>query len=276
MKIREIVISPAVTITPFHSTDHAIDLMTEHGVRQLLVIDREGLVGMLTEGDLLECIGMLKLQERRELGTPFSSDEVIVADVMEAEVPCTSPDELVTDVVYRVVQLNRTALPVVGEGRPVGVVTEFDLMRAFTGSCWSDRGTPHTEPVINYSSRVLKTISPMERLDAACRKLNGGKVRHLPVMDGDQFVGLIGEPDIRRAIGKSDVGQWLSWPIAEVMRTGLELLTSKTTLSQAAEKMQRLNVTALPIVDKHGKLISLLTSSDLLQAFSGCNTTVNI
>src|SRR5687768_13072257 len=118
MKIREIVISPAVTITPFHSTDHAIDLMTQNETRQLLVIDREGLVGMLTEADLLECIGMLKLHERRALGAPFSSDEVIVADVMDAEVPCTSPDELVTDLVYRVVQLNRTALPVVDKGKP--------------------------------------------------------------------------------------------------------------------------------------------------------------
>jgi len=150
------------------------------------------------------------------------------------------------------------------------------LLRALTSSCWLERGAPHTEPVINYSSRVIKSIAPADTLETACRKLTGSKLHYLPVVENNKFVGLIGELDIRKAIGHSDVGQWLAWPVSQVMQTGLDALTSKSTLLQAAEKMQQYHVTALPIVDRHGLLLSLVTGPDVLQAFSSCDATVHI
>jgi len=214
MKIKEIGIRVPVTISPFSSTDEAIHLMWTHDVRHLLVVDREGLAGMVTDGDLIESVGMLTLEERRAVGHPVTTEEVIVADVMDAEVPCVAPDDLVTDAIHRMLYLRRPALPVVDGTQILGAISESDLLQLFAGSCWLDRGTPHAEPVINYGSHVLKTIAPDDRLEAACVKLSLGKIRHLLVVEGEQFVGMITDWDIRRAIGQHKVGAWLDLPEA--------------------------------------------------------------
>ena len=130
MIIRELGLRPPVHISPFSTTDEAIDLMWQNDIRHLLVTDRDGFVGLVTDGDLLESVGMLTRAERECL-FPGASEEILVADIMDAEAICVTPETLLTDAAHHMIYGMRTALPVVEDGELVGILTEMELLGGF-------------------------------------------------------------------------------------------------------------------------------------------------
>lgn len=267
MQIKDAQPQTPVTISPFASSDEAIALMWKHDIRYLLVVDREGLAGMVTEGDLLESVGMLTLAERRAVGGNVCIDEIIIADIMDADCPCIRPDTLVTDAVHRMVYERRCALPVLAGSEIQGVFTEIDALRLFVGLSWLTSGVPHQEEVINFSSHVLMTVRPSEPLQEACIRLSGRQVRHLPVVEDGRLIGLLSDWDIRGAIGQYPLGEWIHLPVFRFTQTNLRTLRPGATLMEAAQLMHEEKLSALPITSRSGNLVGLITVSDVLRAF---------
>jgi CBS domain-containing protein len=270
MLIREFGFRSAVTVSPFASTDVAIDLMWRHESRYLLVTDRTGLAGLVTDADLLESVAMLTREERLSIGRSISQEEVIVADVMDAHCACMQLDDLVTDAAHRLVHDHtRMALPVVEGSELRGVVTAEDLLQLFAGSCWLDRETPHRQPVMHYASRILRSVRPDDTLSVACARLSGARTRHLVVAEGDRFLGLLSDADIRLAIGEKGVNAWPSAPAREYMNTKIQTLRPRDTLLCAAEVMRLEKLIAAPITTREGELLGVITVSDVLRALAG-------
>ncbi len=265
MTIREIRLRPPVTIRPFASTDDCIRQLWTRGVRHLMVVDEHGLAGMVTHGALLESVGMLTSAERR-LVTPENADEVLVADVMDAEAPCVHPDMLATDAAHRMLYEQHSGLPVVEDRRLLGIVTQSDLLQLFAGICWLGEVPLQQERVFLFGSRIFRTLSPRDTLREACRRLTGSHLDTLPVVNGDQVVGTLSDRDIRQAMGRGGVGGWFDLPVADVMVQDFPMLSPDNPLALAAELMRVQKVTMLPILHR-GRLVSLLTVADLLGAF---------
>ncbi len=266
MLIRELSLGYPVTISPFQSTDDAIDLMWEHDTRCLLVTDRQGLVGVVTDADLLESVGMLLRSERLQIGTSVSNEELIVADVMDTRCSCVRPDDPVTDAGHRLVHERRSALPVVDGDQVLGVVTDYDLLQLFAGSCALESFTPHGEFIVHYCSRILKTVRPNDSLATACSRLSGGKIRHLLVTEGIQLVGMISDWDIRLAIGENAGGRWMDRPVSDYVTTQVQTLRPRDTLVCAAEVFRLEKLTAVPVTSREGDLVGIITVSDLIRA----------
>jgi CBS domain-containing protein len=55
-RVREIVSENPITVTPAHTVEHCMRLMTEHRVRHLPVLDGNKLVGVVSIGDLVNWI----------------------------------------------------------------------------------------------------------------------------------------------------------------------------------------------------------------------------
>jgi CBS domain-containing protein len=55
-KVREVMSSPLITVTPRTPIDKAVYLMLKHGIRRLPVIEKEQLVGLISERDLLRWV----------------------------------------------------------------------------------------------------------------------------------------------------------------------------------------------------------------------------
>ena len=123
----------AVYTTPPETTlAEAVRDMVEHKVGALLVCQRdvtegERLVGIITERDLLRCFASGKCG--------FASDacglaHITVAEVMTTELFTAKPSDLVVD--WMGVMTNRRIrhVPVLVEGRLVGMVSIGDLMKA--------------------------------------------------------------------------------------------------------------------------------------------------
>jgi CBS domain-containing protein len=84
-----------------------------------------------------------------------------------------------------------SALPITEAGRPVGILTERDLTRAA-----ADAVNPATVGVASYMSLELTVASPDEdSQEVAARMLQLG-IRHLPVQEAGEVVGIISMRDL--------------------------------------------------------------------------------
>jgi len=111
---------------------------------------------------------------------------------MSRDLLTVEPDERIVAVAQRMVERNIGAVLVLADGRLRGIMTERDLMRAVA------RGLHSDAIVAEYMSQHPETIDPNETVaHAAVLMLHGG-FRHLPVVDGDEIVGIVSIRDLVR------------------------------------------------------------------------------
>lgn len=145
MKVSDIMTPRVETVSTEATVGQAIRLMLQKHISGLPVVDAKGaLAGIVTEGDFLR---------RQELGTaphahwlqailsPGGTAEDYtrshtrkVADVMTANVITVTEDQPVATVVRLMEKHRIKRVPVVRDGKPVGLVSRADLLRAFAGA----------------------------------------------------------------------------------------------------------------------------------------------
>ena len=104
------------------------------------------------------------------------------------------------DSVYRTIELMAErevgALLVVDEGTLVGIVSERDYARKVILQGRSSRDTPVSEIM---TERVVYA-RPEQPVDECMALMTDKRIRHLPVMDGDELAGMISIGDLVKAI----------------------------------------------------------------------------
>jgi CBS-domain-containing membrane protein len=132
MRASDVMTSPVVTVRSGTSAKETAQLLVTHGFTALPVVDHDDrLVGIVTEADLLRnrflpdpraLIQDVRPQPPRP---PASTvDEVMVADVI-----VTGPGTHTAAVSKLMVDRHLRSIPVVDDGRVVGIVTRRDLLR---------------------------------------------------------------------------------------------------------------------------------------------------
>jgi acetoin utilization protein AcuB len=121
-----------VTIATTAKVSEAARLMREARVRHLPVLDGGNrLVGIVTDRDLRQVILDPRLQE--QLGAQLADvlESLTVRDIMTWAVITVRPETAIRDAARLLHQRKIGALPVVKNGRLVGILTETDVIRAF-------------------------------------------------------------------------------------------------------------------------------------------------
>ena len=102
------------------------------------------------------------------------------------------------------------------------------------------------------------------------------RIRHLPVLDDDANVcGIVSQRDLfrgalLRALGYGSRAEDLvldSLAVKEAMTEDVYTTSPDTPIAEAARQMVEQKVGCLPVVEQ-GKLIGLLTESDILKLFA--------
>ena len=105
------------------------------------------------------------------------------------------------------------------------------------------------------------TIGPHDILSKAKYMMDAGRFRRLPVVDVGRLVGILTESDLRDYTGYLE-----STRVNAAMRTELVTVTPYGTVEDAARLMLKRKIGGLPVV-LDGKLVGIVTTSDLLRAF---------
>ena len=116
-------------------------------------------------------------------------------------------------------------LPVVDQGRLVGILTDRDIRFATSSLCPTPRRG--TDPVTLAMSSPPLTADPLDPVEDAARIMRDRKIGCLPVLDGGELVGIL---------------------------TGMDLLDALMTLTGVTKPSSRLEVTLL---DRPGELARL-------------------
>lgn len=104
----------------------------------------------------------------------------------------------------------------------------------------------------------LRTIGDDDELALARCEMTDDEIRHLVVVDArGRVVGMLSDRDLLRARDSRT-------KVSEVMSRDVTTVTTTTPAAVAAERMLRDKHDALPILDEAGRLVGVLTSTDLL------------
>ncbi len=108
------------------------------------------------------------------------------------EVTTIGPDERVAQLVARLGEKRIGALPVVEDGRVLGIVSERDVIY-----CLRDHGAEVLGwPVSRAMTSPAVTVDPSTAVLAALAMMTKRRIRHLPVVAGGELVGIVSIGDL--------------------------------------------------------------------------------
>jgi len=105
------------------------------------------------------------------------------------------------------------------------------------------------------------TVTAEDLLIQARLKMQRGGFRRLPVVSDGQLVGIVTDRDTREHAGYLDRTQ-----VKTAMSKKPVTVTPATTLETAAQILLKRKVGGLPVME-NGRLVGMITTSDVLQAF---------
>lgn len=132
--VKEWMTSPVITIGPRDSISVAHQIMKEHGIRRLPVMEDDRLAGIVTIGDIREAspsdATTLSIWELNYLWAQLTVDKVMTRKLFY-----TNPDATVIEAAQIMLEQKISGLPVVNrEGLLVGMLTESDIFRMLVKS----------------------------------------------------------------------------------------------------------------------------------------------
>ena len=154
-----------------------------------------------------------------------------VRDQMVSSVVTIEPGTSVVDAAKRMIEQEKGPLPIVEGERPVGIVTDRDIIAHVV----AEGRDPTKMTVEDIASQELVTIGPEQDINEARRLMDQHELDRILVVEDGRLVGIISEADIR-----SDEGP-LSGGVAEPVSGLTDTVRGVTDklLGRGGEEKQR-------------------------------------
>jgi len=125
----------------------------------------------------------------------LDSNSMAVADVMAFRVVKVTPDDPVRVAIARMLEENVGSVAVCEGERLVGMFTERDVLRL------AGEGPGFLEVNVgDVMTRQLVTLSPSDEILDAARVMSKHRIRHLPVLEGENLLGVVGMREVVRVL----------------------------------------------------------------------------
>ncbi len=130
------------------------------------------------------------------------------------------------------------------------------------------------EPISSIMTRELITLTLKDSLYSAEKRMKVNHIRHMPVVDGDQLIGLVSLSDLQRVRiidayskeGTEDTPLYNMLSIRDLMIKNPLTASPKTTILEVSKLLASKEFHSLPVVED-GKLVGIITTTDLLHYF---------
>jgi len=213
-----------------------------------------------------------------------------VRDVMSREVATVAPSTPVREVVELTLGKAYRAVPVVEDGRPVGIVTSSDLVhRGGLGvrlDLLQALDKPELHELLERLSRQKRTAGEIMTADpvtvrestslpAAAEVMTRRRVKRLPVVDaGGALVGIVSRVDLLRTVGAGysrreavprEMGLGGDQPLSSVMRRDVPMVHPETPLPEVFQAVIATRLNRALVVDQDRRVVGIVTDGELLE-----------
>ena len=127
--------------------------------------------------------------------------------------------------------------------------------------------------VSRYMTQKLITATPAMSVKQAFLLMRTHRVRHIPVVEGEKLVGIISDRDLRRPRWAEQLDDWTAYyqvdenhTVADIMTRTPETLRASDDIRKAVAVFRDRRYGALPVLNKAGELVGILSAQDLLLA----------
>ena len=117
---------------------------------------------------------------------------ILVRDIMSKDVKVVRPDTTVKEVVATMNKFNIGSIIVVQSDRPVGIITERDILRRLVEQSLA----PEILTAKQVMTSPVLTINENATIEETAKFMVNKKVKKLPVMNNGRLVGIITFTDI--------------------------------------------------------------------------------
>jgi acetoin utilization protein AcuB len=133
MRVSELMNRDLIAVAPDDSVEEAMKLLRQRGVRHLLVMKKNRLVGIISDRDVKRALDPRKTRKKLMAigGLYYLLEPILVHEIMTPNPVTIGPDATAGHAGFIMVERRFGALPVVTNGRTIGIVTETDLLRYF-------------------------------------------------------------------------------------------------------------------------------------------------
>lgn len=138
----------------------------------------------------------------------MSTEMPTAADLMTRTVVALRPETTIADAIRILVRHEISGAPVVDrEGRLVGLLSEHDCLRVTASGDYTAEDLALGEPVSTLMSRPAYVVGPQFGIYSIAHVFLVGRIRRLPVVEGDRLVGLIARRDVLRGLQEMSDGR---------------------------------------------------------------------
>ncbi|WP_292737009.1 CBS domain-containing protein [Methanocalculus sp.] len=192
--LRSIMTEQVMTLSESDDIDDAIDMIVNkrHGGAPI-INDESGVVGMVTEHDLLKAL--------------FQGQSLLsVEDVMSESPRVTNPDCSIADVARQMNKYHFRRLPVVSDDVLFGIVTATDIMKyvgsgeVFRKIQSGDVSEVTALPIRSIMTGSLQTTTPEKSINDIAREMVQKRIGAFPVTEDARLIGMITEFDLVRTL----------------------------------------------------------------------------
>jgi len=151
MKVHEWMTRDPVTVSKDVDVRGCVDLMTEHSIRHLPVLEDQKLVGFVTESDL------------REVSSTSSMEGASIEDFMVRSPITVTPDTDIEDAAKLIYYHKIGGLPVVDDEEFVGIITVVDLLGVFIELMGVMKSSSRIDVILGDEPEAFERVSALIR-----------------------------------------------------------------------------------------------------------------
>jgi predicted transcriptional regulator len=244
LQVGDIMSRGIATIDPQSHVVSAANIMRSSMISCLIVLDKGHLSGIVTETDVL----------KKAVTTGHNFCKIKVEQIMSTPVRSVPRSTSVMDASRIMEDENIRRLVVLEEGRPVGIITQTDMVRvlaSYTVSKVVSEALTSDPVVIASSASAGEAAELMASQDISC----------LVVSDDDAAVGMFTERDLLKRVVAPNLDP-TKVTLKEVMSEPVVTIPSDYSLLSALKLMERIGIRHL-VVTEYDNLLGVITQTDI-------------
>jgi len=247
LPISDVMVKDVATMSVNETVFSAAKNMFEKRVSCIIVLDGDKVAGILTETDFLKRIAAKK----RDL------THIEIAGLMTSPVISISSDTSVLQAGTIAEENHVKKLPVIDNGKLVGIITQTDLVRVLTYyGMWRDIEEIMTPDVVTIQSEatVVQAAEAMTNNNISC----------IVVLNDKQVTGVLTERDILKRVIAAQKDPDTT-KINEVMSSPVKTVPPDYSVFSASRLIENVNIRRLVVLEG-STLKGIVTQTDIFRA----------